>query len=57
LAFGVPTAMMANALSPPAGIASLDEGALKPMAFLLTISFDESLSIEMFLFYSYNAHL
>jgi hypothetical protein len=48
---------MANALTPPAGIASLDEGVLEPMAFLLTISFDESLSTEVFLFLFFNSHL
>lgn len=50
LPFGVPTATMANALTPPAGIASLDFEDLGPMALLLTISFDESLSTERLLF-------
>jgi hypothetical protein len=48
--------MMANALAPPAGIASLGLRVLGPMAFLLTI-FDKSLSTEMLLFCSYTSHL
>ena len=57
LAFGVPTAMMANAPTPSPWIASLHNGILRPMAFLLAISFDESLSVEISLCQSSEAHL
>ena len=43
-AFGGPTATMAFALTPPAIMASLDDGPVEPAAVQLTISFDESLS-------------